>query len=105
MITHLVVGRRIALLEQFANGLQTLDVLSAVRTNPAAFEELFVSTTKITSDAVKNQIRLKPGPSGCSNDETAVLDYIKKYIEESNEDGKYQVSFLYYFLPLCPSAV
>lgn len=90
LITHLVVGRRIAMLDQFASGLQTLGFLSAIRTESAVFEELFVSTSKLTPDAVKSLIRLKPGTSG-SDAAMAVLANIHAIVEESDEEGKYHV--------------
>ena len=38
IITHLVLSKRIAMLDQFAAGLEILDVLHAVRAKPAIFE-------------------------------------------------------------------
>ena len=94
LITHLVVGRRIAMLDQFASGLQTLGLLSAVRSNSAVFEEMFVSTTKITPEEVKSLIRVKLcGSSNTSDASTAVLASIQKFVESSDEEGKNQVSF------------
>lgn len=81
LITHLVVRRRIAVLDQFACRHQTMSFLSAVRTNSAPFEELFVSITKVTPDAVKSLIRLKPGTSGSSNFATVVLAHIHKFVD------------------------
>jgi hypothetical protein len=54
------------MLDQFGTGLEILDVLSAVRANPAAFEALFVTSSKrLTPDAVKKIVRLKSIPNGC----------------------------------------
>lgn len=91
LIQHLVLNKRIATLDQFSTGLETLGLFNAMRAKPAVFEALFVaSPSSITPDAVKKIVRLKPNSSGCTAAVT-VFSMINKYIEESSEDGKNSV--------------
>lgn len=87
------------MLEQFSKGLETLGVLCAVRKNRAVFEELFTSKTKLTPEVVKSMIKPKHGSSDCSNEET-LFGYIQKFVDESNENGKYQAHLLIRFIIL-----
>ena len=85
IITHLVLSKRIAMLDQFAAGLEILDVLHAVRAKPAIFESLFVASAKrISPDSVKSLFRLKP--SECTEAVT-IFNMVKKYIENSSEEA------------------
>lgn len=60
LITHLVLSKRIAMLDQFAAGLETLNVLPAVRDKPAIFESLFVaSARRISPDSVKKCVQVE----------------------------------------------
>ena len=87
-----MLSKRIATLDQFSTGLETLGVLNAIRAKPAVFEALFVSSTsRITPNGVKQIFRLKPTSSTCTAAIT-VFNMVKKYIEESSEDGRSKVS-------------
>ena len=86
IITHLVLSKRIAMLDQFAAGLEILDVLHAVRAKPAIFESLFVASAKrISPDSVKSLFRLKPSEY---TEVVTIFNMVKKYIENSSEEGK-----------------
>ena len=87
IITHLVLSKRIAMLDQFAAGLQILDVLHAVRAMPAIFESLLVTSAKrLSPDSVKSLFRLIP--SECTEAVT-IFRMVKKYnIKNSSEEGK-----------------
>ena len=56
IITHLVLSKRIAMLDHFAAGLQILDVLHAVRAKPDIFESLFVASAKRLSPVSITQL-------------------------------------------------
>ena len=91
LIQHLVLSKRVATLDQFSTGLETLGVLNAVRANPAVFQALFISSTsRITPNTTKQLFRLKP-TSGTCTAAAAVFNMVTKYIEESSEGGKYCV--------------
>ena len=80
------------MLNDFSKGLEALDVLSAIRTNPAAFETLFVASTEMLSpNAVKKALSLKFSLSGSTESET-IFSMLKKFIDESDEKGS--ISFL-----------
>lgn len=88
LITHLVLSKRIAMLDQFAAGLETLDVLPAVRDKPAIFESLFVaSARRISPESVKSVFKLKPSASQCT-EATTIFNMVKNYIEDSSEEGE-----------------
>ena len=74
------------MLDQFAAGLEILDVLHAVRAKPAIFESLFVASAKrISPDSVKSLFRLKPSEY---TEAVTIFNMVKKYIENSSEEGK-----------------
>lgn len=91
LIQHLVLSKRVATLDQFSTGLETLGVLNAVRAKPAVFQALFISSTsRITPNTAKQLFRLKPTSGSCTA-AAAVFNMVTKYIEESSEDDKYCV--------------
>lgn len=85
------------MLHQFGSGLETLDVLSAIRANPAAFEALFVaSSLQLTPDSVKKAVSLQFSVTRCAEDKlNAILSMLYKSIDESNQKGMLQL-FIYY---------
>ena len=86
-----MLSTRVATLDQFPNGLETLGVLNAVRAKPAVFKALFnPSTSRIAPNTAKQLFRLKPTSDSCTA-ATADFNMDTKYIEESSEDGKYCV--------------
>ena len=87
LLSHIVVGRQVALLDQFSRDLETLGVLKEIRLKPELFEPLFVPHSKMTSDMIQSQFRLRHPQNSCQAAE-AVFRKLMKYIDDSTEDGK-----------------
>lgn len=71
------------MLDQFSRGLETIAVLREIRAKPAVFEPLFVSSSKLTAEMVKTQLRLRTSQDHAE----AVFGKLMKYIDNSSEDG------------------
>ena len=84
IVGHHAVARRLPMLDQFAMGLKTLNVLDEIRSNPQDFKKIFVhsSVTK-TPDYVKALLKIPQDGKKC----TDVCNMLIQYIDECLEEG------------------
>lgn len=86
IIGHHAVVRRVAMMDQFCCGLNTLGVLKEIRKLPSEFQKLFVPSLALKTPSYLRGLLKLPvdGNEKCKK----VVDKLLRFVDESSENGK-----------------
>ena len=86
IIGHHAVVRRVAMMDQFCCGLNTLGVLQEIRKLPSEFQKLFFPSLALKTPSYLRGLLKLPvdGNEKCKK----VVDKLLRFVDESSENGK-----------------
>lgn len=85
IIGHHAVVRRVAMMDQFCTGLNTLGVLEEIRNLPSEFQKLFVPSLNFKTPSCLRRLLKLPvdGNKKCKD----VVDRLLRFVDNSSEEG------------------
>lgn len=84
-IIHDAVGKRKMVLDQFKEGLESLNFLKRMAIHPELFKKLFVPGDGIGAEDL---IKVLDFPNNLTNDESNIADFLKDFVRSTSEEKR-----------------